>query len=240
MNNTDTLKGAPLTRDEFRNELLNMLYDDLRRAADTSLSAMSRFNSLLNTAENVDMFKRQYGAAGLPENLRDPEYLKSQMRGLGQRALVEMARDLNGNQEPPGANGWLQRRALLEGVQKIIKEMAERGLQSEEQSYAMYGGKAAFEEKLALARSREAPRTKMAMGSDLTQDQAYITSPDPSSGISSNPVLGMAGDMAAIYSAVRPASAPTATSAPVSALVEPLVAKTTAPLAATPFKPVLG
>lgn len=146
--------NKPMSNEEFRQTAQDMMYDDLRKASDFKLPARTRFMYLSGAIDNAEIYRSEFGVRGMPEALVDRQTSERALRSLGQIALIEQARMMNGNPTPVGTNGWLQREALLKSTEEIIKEMARRGLQSEDQSYAVFGGKQRFDQLKAEAAAK--------------------------------------------------------------------------------------
>lgn len=126
-------------------ELRDLMYQDLRRACDPNKDPYDRFVSLLN-ASRIAEGLRQTGDRNIPEALRDPAAVRANLLSLGQMGLAHAAYNINA-----GRNADIDPSLNYRAAQTLISLMAEEGLQNERTSYAVFGGRAYFEQRMAAA-----------------------------------------------------------------------------------------
>ena len=146
-------------------DLHKLVIDHLKISADPNNTPYDRFMAL----ENATRLARQYQEAGgknsLPVEVTDPAYVRSQLLAYGQMTLATAAHAINGRLGDTSSQSL-----HLRSAQTVIGLMARAGLQSEEQSYGVFGGRSVFDQRLAQL---EAPKS-----SEKLYAAAITTDPD--------------------------------------------------------------
>ena len=145
-------------------DLHKLVIDHLKISADPNNTPYERFMAL----ENATRLARQYQDAGgktsLPVEVTDSAYVRRQLLAYGQMTLATAAHAINGRLGDSSSQSL-----HLRSAQTVIGLMARAGLQSEEQSYGVFGGRSVFDQRLAQL---EAPKGgEKVYAAAITKDQ---------------------------------------------------------------------
>ncbi len=120
----------------------------LRSSLDPKNDSELRYMDLQRASQFAEEYKRRTGNnAGIPPELSDPQLLRRGLLAHGQAALAHYVHDINSSSDKPSTQMELHSRA-----QSMIDRLAADHVQSDVDSYRVFGGREAFAEIQARAR----------------------------------------------------------------------------------------
>lgn len=143
--------GKPVSRDELQ----TMMVSDYRRAYDITASPEMRFVSLLNASNIAQSLASGGNRQGIPAQLLDNNSIRQELNNFGQMGLAQDRHRINSSIGRPEQSDRLV--STVQSVRDLIGLMAENGLQTEDQSYALLGGRehlARLEQNARVQRSQ--------------------------------------------------------------------------------------
>ncbi len=141
-------------------DLYKMMVDHLIISADPKNTPYDRYMALENATRLARQYQEGGGKESLPSPLSDPNTVRRQLLAYGQMTLATAAHAINGNL------GDSSSQALhLRSAQTIIGLMARAGLQGEDQSYGVFGGRNVFDLRLAQIQAPKKEEKLYAAGS---------------------------------------------------------------------------